>query len=90
MAKIKFVNYHTKYFRGGRVAAQLICKGDNIFMPTILKKYIVNVYKTYILYPILDNNETTISHRYYWHTLRDNIRTHIKVTGIARRKINEA
>ena len=50
-----------------------------IVMPTILQKYIVKWYKTYLLNPIMDHNKTTFSHHYYWPTTRGGIRTHIKV-----------
>ena len=38
--KLKHANYHTKYFRGGRIVTQLICKGNVIVMPEILRNYV--------------------------------------------------
>ena len=36
VAKLKHANYHTKYFCGGGIATQLICRSDNIVRPKIL------------------------------------------------------
>ena len=48
-------------------------------MPTVLRKYVVNWYHTYLLHPGHNRTEATISWHYYWPQLSDNIRTHIKV-----------
>ena len=48
-------------------------------MLTILRKYTVNLYKTYIIYQWMDLNKTTFIQHYWWPNLRDNIRTHVKV-----------
>ena len=54
-------------------------------MPTILRKYVVNLYHTYILHPGKVRTEATISQNYYWPQLRDNIRTHINVCTICQK-----
>ena len=38
LGKLKHANYHTKYFHGVGNIFMLICKNDNIFMLTILRK----------------------------------------------------
>ena len=77
--KLKRANYHNKYFRGGVNTFMIICKNDKIVVPTILRKYLVNWYHTYLLYPGTERREENISQHYYWPNLRDNIRTNIKV-----------
>ena len=46
-------------------------------MPTILQKYVVNWFHTYLLRPGTECTEATISQHCYWPNLRYNIRTHI-------------
>ena len=48
-------------------------------MLTILRNYTVNLYNTYILHPWIDRIKDTIDQQYEWPSLRDDIRTHIKV-----------
>ena len=50
-----------------------------IFMLTILRKYTVNLYKTYILHPWIDCIKYTIDQHCERTNLRYDIRTHIKV-----------
>ena len=42
----------------------LICKNDKIVVPTVLWKYIVNWYHTYLLHPGMDRTEANISEHY--------------------------
>ena len=76
---LKFANYYTKYFCGGGNIFMLICKNDKIVVPTILQKYVVNWYHTYLLHPVTERTEATISQKYYWPHLREDIHTHINV-----------
>ena len=62
--KLKFANYHTKYFCGGRNTFMLIYKNDKIVVPTILQKYVVHLHHTYILHPGTERIEDTISQHY--------------------------
>ena len=57
----------------------LIYKNDTIPLPTILRKYKVNWYHTYLLQPGTEHTEANVSKHYYWPNLRENIHTHIKV-----------
>ena len=57
----------------------LIFKNDKIVVPTIIQKYVVNWYHTYLLHPGTECTEANISQHYYWTNLTDNILTHIKV-----------
>ena len=57
----------------------LICKNDKIGVLTMIRKYVVNWYHTYLLNIGTNCTEDNISHHYYWHKLRYDIRTHIKV-----------
>ena len=79
LAKLKRVNYHTKYFCGGGIVTQLIFKGDKIVMLIILRKYSVNWYHAYILHPRIDCTEASIIQNYYWPQLRDGMHTQVKV-----------
>ena len=63
--KLKRVNYHTKYFHGGGIATQLICRSDKIIMLTILQNYVVDGYQTYLLHTRMGLTCTTISKHYY-------------------------
>ena len=47
---LKCANYHTKYFCGGGNTFMHICKNYKIVVPTILRKYMVNWYHTYLLH----------------------------------------
>ena len=40
--KLKWANYHNKYFLGGGNTFMLICKNDKIVVPKILQKYVIN------------------------------------------------
>ena len=77
--KLKHANYHTKYSCGGGNIFMLIFKNDKIVVPTILQKYVVNWYHTYLLHTGTEYTEATIIQHYYWNKLREDIRTHIKV-----------
>ena len=77
--KLKRAKHHTKYFCGGVNKFMLICKIDKIEVTKILRKYVVNWYHTYLLYPGTERTEATISQHYHWHNLRDGIYTHINV-----------
>ena len=79
VAKLKSANYHTKYFHGGGIVTHLICRSDKTVIPKILRKCVVNWYKTYIIHPRMDCTDTSISQPYYWPNLREDIRTNIKV-----------
>ena len=57
----------------------LICKNDKIVVRKILQNYLVNWYHKYLLNLGADLTEATISQKYYWPNLRDEIFTHIKV-----------
>ena len=57
----------------------LIFKNDKIVVQTILQKYIVNWYHTYILHLGTERTEANISQHWYWPNLKDDIRIHIKV-----------
>ena len=57
----------------------LICSNDKIVMPTILQKYVVNWYHTYLLHLGTERTEATIIQHCFWPHLRNDIRTHIKV-----------
>ena len=59
--KLKCENYHTKYFRGGVNTVMLICQNDKIFAPTIIRKYVVNWYYTYLLHLVTEHKDATIS-----------------------------
>ena len=76
--KLKCANYHTKSFCGGGNTFMLIYKNYKIVMTTTLRKYVVDWYHTYLLYPGMQRTEASISHYYYWTQLRDDIQTHIK------------
>ena len=78
IAKLKCTNYHTKYFRGGRIVTQLICKDNKNFIPPVLQKYAVNWYHTYLLYPVMDCSKASIGRHYFWPKLRYDIRIQIK------------
>ena len=58
--KLKRTSYHTKYFCGGVIVIELICKGKKTFMTEILQKYVVNWYHTYLIHPVMDCTEVTI------------------------------
>ena len=91
IAKLKSATYHTKSFRGGGKVTDLICKGDKIVLPTILQKYAVNWYHTYLLHPGMERTEATLCQHYYWPESRDTIRAHIKkcTTCQKNKKINK-
>ena len=55
-------------------------------MLTIIQKYIVNWYHTYLLYPVIDCTESTIGQHYYCTNLRDKIHTHIKFFKTCQKK----
>ena len=76
---LEHTNYSTKYFCGGRMITQLICRSDKVVLQNYLQNYVVNGYKTYLLHPRIDLNETTIGRHYYWPNLRDDILTPIKI-----------
>ena len=56
-----------------------IFTNDKNIVPTILRRYAVNWYHTYLLHLGAECKEDTIIQQYYWPNLRDGIRTHIKV-----------
>ena len=63
----------------------LIFKNDKIVVPTIMQKYGVNWYHTYLLHTGTEYTEATIIQHYYWNQLRDYICTYIKVCTICQK-----
>ena len=47
-------------------------------MPIVLQNYFVNQYHTYLLIPVMDRTEASISQRKFWSKLRDDMRNQIK------------
>ena len=56
-----------------------------LLTPTILRKYVVNWYHTYLLHPSKLCTEATISQHYYWNQLREDICTYIKFCTICQK-----
>ena len=56
--KLKRANYHTKYFRWGKNKFMLIYKNDKIVVPTMIWKYAVNWYHTYLLHPGTEHTDS--------------------------------
>ena len=63
-----------------------ICKNDKTVVPTILQKFVVNWYHTYLLHPGKERTEATIRQHYSRPHLRDNIRTDIKFCNTCKKK----
>ena len=87
--KIKRANNHAKYFRGGGNICILIFKNYKVSVPTIIRKYVVNWYHTYLLNPGMERKEATIGQHYYWPNLRDDIHTHINVCNNCQKNKNK-
>ena len=81
MDNLKRAIYHTETFCGGGKERQLICKNGKIVIPAALQKYVLNWYHTYLLHPGTDRTERTIAQHFFWPTLRNDIRAHIKHCG---------
>ena len=66
MAKYEDGTYHKGYFCGGiNINLNLITFEDNIDIPSILQKYTIYWYHTYILHPRMDRTEDTIHQHFY-------------------------
>ena len=77
--RLKCANYQTKYFCGGGIFTQIICKDNEIVIPKIFQKYDVNWYYMYLLNPGIDRTEAYISQHNFCPKSWDDICTQIKV-----------
>ena len=74
MAKYEDGTYHKGYFRGGiNIDLSLIKCEDNIVILSILKRYVLHWYHTYILHPGIDITEAMICQHLYWPGIRNAI-----------------
>ena len=69
--------YTAKTFRGGGKEFLLICKNEKIVVPTVLRKYVLNWYHTYLLHPGQDRTEAAIKQHLYWPGLQTDVRSHV-------------
>ena len=61
MAKYKDVMHHKGYFLGGsNIDINLLTCEDDIFIPLILKSYVLHWYHTYLLNTWMDRTEAMI------------------------------
>ena len=66
------------YFCGGiNKYLNLITCDDRIFIPPILKKYVLHWYCTYILHPGMDRTEAMFFYNFYWPGIRNSVRKEV-------------
>ena len=72
MAKYKEGAYQIDSFRGvSNIYLNLMMYEDNIFIPSIIKSYVLHWYHIYFLHPGMDRTEEMIRPHLYWPDIRD-------------------
>ena len=70
--------YHNGPFCGGsNIYLNLITCEDDIFIPPILKSYLLHWYHIYLLLPVIDRMEAMICQHLYWPRIREAIKKEV-------------
>ena len=78
MAKYKDGAYHKSYFPVSiNIDIKLIMCKYKSFIPSKLQSYVIHLYHTYLLHPVMDKIEAMIHQHFYWPDIRYSIRKEV-------------
>ena len=83
--KLKCVEYSKGYFCLCCSTIKLITYKDKIVIPRLLKKYVVKLYHTYLLHPVLDRTEAIIHQHLYYPGIREAVYIEVMKCDVCQR-----
>ena len=87
MDKYEDGTYHKGSFRGGfNIDLKLIICEYKIVILSILQKYVLHWYYTYILHLVMDGTEAMICQHLYWHGIRNSVQKEVTNCDTFQRK----